>query len=189
MGWPLTLTRTASFSRTIHALPDTVLKLIHDPNVLFSLNPLIINISVDPANPSLYTVTDRLVILGCFQTQTTYICTLLLREDGIDTEVVAGGGTRLKSFYRVKAGENGTTEFTEQTMIEVCLLSPPIEPVQLQLVGCFLPHTLRYQNNVQSSCYCCRKLGSQGGALFQSVLQLPCFLRICLTDFHISLDK
>ncbi|KAF8078561.1 S-adenosyl-L-methionine-dependent methyltransferase [Lyophyllum atratum] len=127
MVWPFTLTRTVSFRKNIHASPEAVLRLLHDINVLFAVNPLITHITPDPSNSSAYTVTDRLVVLGYFKTETKYKCWLHLRDDGLDTDVLAGLGTRLKGRYRVRAGENGTTELTEETLIEgLCFLLPYI---------------------------------------------------------------
>ncbi|KAF5377499.1 hypothetical protein D9615_005348 [Tricholomella constricta] len=123
MVWPLTLTRAVSFKKIIHASPDTVLKLLHDPNVLFTGNPLITDVISDPSNPSAYTVTDRLVVLGYFKTQVKYKCRLSFLEDGVDTDVVAGLGTKSKGQYRVRDGENGTTVLSEDATIEgLCFL-------------------------------------------------------------------
>ncbi|RDB28506.1 Erythromycin 3''-O-methyltransferase [Hypsizygus marmoreus] len=125
MVWPLTIARSVSVSKAIHAPVETVIALLHDTDVLFSLNPLILSVNVDPSNPSVYSVTDRLVLLGCFNTQTKYQCTLTKCKDGLDSNVTANLGTRLKSHYRVQPGENGTTEVTEQTTIEGYLFSMP----------------------------------------------------------------
>ncbi|TFK41101.1 hypothetical protein BDQ12DRAFT_424626 [Crucibulum laeve] len=102
MVWPIFLTYTASHSKNMRAAPDEVLKVLHDPEVLFRLNPLVVSVVADPRNPSsLYTVKDRLNILG-FETYTTYKVAFTALEDGITNEVVAGAGTVSMNEYKVE---------------------------------------------------------------------------------------
>lgn len=122
MPWFLTSTRFVSLTTTINAPPDDVLKILQNPHALFSLSPLISNVSNDSLDPSSYTITDRLSFLGYFHTTTSFQCTLSNRDSGVETKVVAGGGTRTKTIYRVKPGDlNGTSVVTEQGTVEVCL--------------------------------------------------------------------
>lgn len=121
--WPFLLTRSLSFSRTIDASLDTVLQLVRDPNVLLRLSPLVMDVSIDPSNSTTYTITERLDVLGYFRTQTTFKVTLTLQEDGVDSEVLANAGTKSKSCYRVKVGEDGKTTVTEQVTIQVIEIS------------------------------------------------------------------
>ncbi|KAG5648042.1 hypothetical protein DXG03_007077 [Asterophora parasitica] len=120
-----TSTKTISFKKTIHALPDAVLALLHDPKVLFAANPLIAGVIQDPSKPHTYTITDTLVVLGYFTTTTKYTAQLDLHKDGVDTAVVASLGTRLRGQYRIRAGENGTTVLEEDTAVEGFSLMMP----------------------------------------------------------------
>ncbi|GLB36207.1 putative protein with phoX homologous domain, present in p47phox and p40phox [Lyophyllum shimeji] len=127
MVWLFTSTRTVSFRKSIHASPEAVLRVLHDPKLLFAVNPLITDVAPDPSDPRSYVVTDRLVFLGCIRTQTKYKARLDIRDDGMDTQTVAGLGTKLRGQYRVRAGEDGTTELSEDTSIEgLSLLMPYI---------------------------------------------------------------
>lgn len=118
MVWPLTTTRSLSFSRTTNASLDNILRILHDPSLLIWLNPLVIHISVDPCT-SVYTITDRLVVLERFQSETKYRCKFTFHTDGIETAVIANAGTKLTSRYRVHVSPSGLTELTEQTTVEV----------------------------------------------------------------------
>ncbi|KAG5654080.1 hypothetical protein H0H81_007494 [Sphagnurus paluster] len=114
----LTSTRTVSFQRTIRASRGAVLKLLHDPDVMFRTNPLITDVIPDPSHASSYTVVDRLVVMGFYKTQTKFHCHLNLREDGLDTDVVANLGTKLRGSYTVNVGDGKTTELVEETVVE-----------------------------------------------------------------------
>lgn len=114
----LTTTRLVSFSRTTKASPESILRILHDPSRLVRLNPLVIDISLDP-DTSVYTITDRLVFLKHFHSETKYQCQFFFHADGLDTEVIASAGTKLTSHYRVHVDPTGLTEITEQTTINV----------------------------------------------------------------------
>ncbi|KAG6845791.1 hypothetical protein H0H87_003845 [Tephrocybe sp. NHM501043] len=118
--WPLTLQRTVLLQKTIQAPTEAVLALLHDPNVLFATSPLITNVipdSTDPSNTS-YTVTDTISFAGLFKFQTKFRCRLVLLEDGVDSDVDAGFGTKLVGQYRVKAAGDDVTELSEETIVE-----------------------------------------------------------------------
>ncbi|KAG6842604.1 hypothetical protein C0991_000130 [Blastosporella zonata] len=120
MIWPLTLQRTVLLKKTIHVPSEEVLGLLHDPNVLFATSPLITNIAPDSpelSNPS-YTVTDTISFAGIFNFQTQYKCRLDWLYNGVDSDVAAGFGTRLKGQYRVKAVGDDATELSEETVVE-----------------------------------------------------------------------
>ncbi|KAG6911918.1 hypothetical protein DXG01_000165 [Tephrocybe rancida] len=121
MVWPVTLQRTVLLKQTIHAPPEAVLTLLHDPDVLFSTSPLITNVSPDSpqASNSSYTVTDTISFAGLFNFKTKYKCWLDLLEDGVNTKVAAGFGTTLKGQYRVKAVLEGeATELSDEAVVE-----------------------------------------------------------------------
>ncbi|KAG6812486.1 hypothetical protein H0H92_002593 [Tricholoma furcatifolium] len=125
--WSLTSQRTVLLTKTIHAPPETVLALVQDPNVLFAASPLITNVTPDSSDSSntYYTITDNLSFGGLFNFQIKYKCRLVKVVDGINSEVAAGFGTRLKGQSRVKAGEDGSTELSEETVIETTFFMMP----------------------------------------------------------------
>lgn len=152
MPWFLNTTRFVSLTTTINAPPDDVLKILQNPHAFFSLSPLISNVSNDPLDPSSYTVTDSLSFLGYFHTTTTFQCTLINRDNGVETRVVAGGGTRTRNIYRVKPGDlNGTSIVTEQGTVEVCLFRDQSVRRSIGIAGSVFPHAIYCSYNDASA--------------------------------------
>lgn len=119
MVWPLTLRRTVLLKKTIRAPAETVLTLLHDHNVLFSLNPLVTKVTPDPDSSNSYTFTDTLSFAGLFTYEVTSKCLFDSRENGVDSTVVAGFGTHVKVCYRVKRLQAEETEVSDESTVEV----------------------------------------------------------------------
>lgn len=119
MVWPFTLKRNLSFNKTIRAPRTAAVAFLHDPDNLITLNPLVLSKTADHSNPNLFIITDQLVILGCIHTTTTYKCLFTNNDKGVDTDVDAGIGTKLKGQWRAKDGQDETSEVSEEPEVEV----------------------------------------------------------------------
>ncbi|KAG6878388.1 hypothetical protein C0993_007570 [Termitomyces sp. T159_Od127] len=125
MVWPLTLRRAVLLKKTIHAPDETVLALLHDPNVLFSLSPFVAKATPDLDSPNSYTFTEALSFAGIITYNATSRCLFEPLENGVDCTVVAGFGTRLKVCYRVKRLQDQETEVSEDSIVESAFLTLP----------------------------------------------------------------
>jgi hypothetical protein len=112
--WPFTLSKRVVIKRNIDAPPADIVKMQHDLESLVRLNPLFRSIEKHPTKQDHWIISDNLPILG-FQTVSTFECHWVKVDDGVDSEVWAGMGTKLKSKYRVS--ERG--EVTDDTTVEV----------------------------------------------------------------------
>ena len=117
--WPITLTRSITGSKIIRCPLTAALQVLQDPPSLIELNPIVLSKTADHSNPALYSITERLVVFGYFQTQTTFTGTFSYRDDGVDVDVNAGAGTKLKTKWRARAVECGTEVF-EEVSVQVC---------------------------------------------------------------------
>jgi hypothetical protein len=79
---------------------------------------LVINYTASPSDPDFYTITDKLVILGCFSTETKYTARFTQIENGANFEVRAGLGTKLTTRWTVRSIEGGA-ELREESTVEV----------------------------------------------------------------------
>ena len=112
--------------KTINAPPDQVLQVLHDPQILIKSNPLVSDFNQDPNDPSGYSyiVTDDLTMsfLGLsFKTTSRYRCTFAPREDGMDSDVSAGLGTKTSSHFTINdvhdQGRNEDSEGERSTQL------------------------------------------------------------------------
>ncbi|KAF8898680.1 hypothetical protein BD779DRAFT_29503 [Infundibulicybe gibba] len=125
MVWPFKMSHSLTFSKCIKTSPDAVLRFLHDPAMLFTLNPLIINTANDPSDTKRWTITDRLVLFGWIDTTTTYTAVISHQEDGLLTETQASAGTSLKSSW-VVSGENDATLVVEQVTVQAFFFLMPL---------------------------------------------------------------
>ncbi|GJJ15128.1 hypothetical protein Clacol_009403 [Clathrus columnatus] len=99
-----------STTRTIKALKDHILNILHDAPKLIGLNPLVVGVRPDDKTPGLWDVIDTLTILGCFTTRVNYTIFMKATEDGINSEVEAnqlGFDVKTSSVFTViEVGEN-----------------------------------------------------------------------------------
>ncbi|KAJ7293638.1 S-adenosyl-L-methionine-dependent methyltransferase [Mycena rebaudengoi] len=102
---------------------SVVLQLLHDPPALIRLSPLVIDVSVDPADPTNHHIVDSLVMLG-YRTTLKYQARIILHDDGITAHVVAGAGTRTVSRYTVRTIDE-ETEIEEVVAINGFFLFMP----------------------------------------------------------------
>lgn len=118
--------RCIQTSRIVQCSHETVLKVLHDPHTLATLSPIVISATVDPSDPATYIITDKLTILGCFDTHISYKAKFSFGDHGADVVVSAGAGTTLKTTWKAQKVEEGT-EITEDASIEVCILPRSFE--------------------------------------------------------------
>ena len=124
--WPFFLTQTYAI-RTLRSSREAVLALLHDPERLFWLNPLVISVEKNSESPLSYTLIDDLTVFGHVKTKTTYTCTVKPLEDGVEHNIVAGLGTRSKNtFYVRSSSEDGVCELIQHTTTRVCPTQLPI---------------------------------------------------------------
>ncbi|KAJ8496110.1 hypothetical protein ONZ45_g12580 [Pleurotus djamor] len=123
--WPLYLRRVVSNSKQLTEPSAKVLAAVQDPQFLIHLNPLVIDATVDPTDPTLFTIRDRLTVLG-INTETSYTCKFTQWENGVDTETKAGLGTTLDAAWRVIPGSDAEhCEVTEEVTIEALFFMMP----------------------------------------------------------------
>jgi hypothetical protein len=82
MIWPLFLTKSLSFTKTIDTSPKAVIAVLHDPQVFTRLQPFVIAVTPSGLNSSQFTITEALHILGCFKANTTFKLTIDMRPMG-----------------------------------------------------------------------------------------------------------
>ena len=117
---PFTVSREFTCEKEIQASYEDVLRFIQDPFKLCIQNPLITSVVKDETDPQLYTITDRLSIVGPLTTSTTYRAKIVSIEGGVTTETEAALGTRLRSRFVVERGlTNDTCVLKEVTSVEV----------------------------------------------------------------------
>jgi len=100
-----------SSSRVIHAPVSSVLAVLHNPTKLAQLNPLVVSVTQNPEDHDSYTITDKITILGISFPE-VYTAKFLFIPDGVDSDVRASAGVRLRNEWRVKAHDD-VSEVTE----------------------------------------------------------------------------
>jgi len=129
--WPFILTRTLSSEKTIVASRSDVLKILHDPQQVLAHNPMVVSVVQDASNPSCYTITDRIPLVGSWAIHSTFKSKWKKVTDGCDVEVDAGLYTRLKNELRVRElneGESsleGTVLYFEKVEVQALFFSLP----------------------------------------------------------------
>ena len=119
--WPFILTRTLTLEKRIVASKSDVLNILHDPKRVLDTNAMAVSVVQDASDPSLYTVTDRLPLIGSWSTHTTIKSRWTKTTDGCDVEVFASFWTRLSSELRVRELDSpeGTVLFYEKVIVKV----------------------------------------------------------------------
>ena len=120
---------TGSFPLTSSS---TLLSLVHQPELLIRLNPLVESFNILPSSPSLptsdpssspvtYTITDKIPILfGLWSTRTSYTARFTPKPDGMLVLVEAAMGVRTRSEWIVSSGAGGgATEVTEKSEVDI----------------------------------------------------------------------
>jgi len=118
--WPFILTRTIITERPILASKNDLLKILHDPQQVLAHNAMVVSVVQDASDPSWYTVTDRLSVIGSWTTHTTARSKWTETTDGCDIEVYADLWTRSKVEIRVREVESseGTVLFHERVVVK-----------------------------------------------------------------------
>ena len=119
--WPFILTRTVELEKTIVASKTDVLAILQNPDQLYAQNVMIMSVVQDASDPSWYTITDRLPLIGSWATHTTVRTQFIKTTDGCDTEVHANLWTRTSGQLRVRELESseGTVLLSEKTVVKV----------------------------------------------------------------------
>ncbi|KAJ7584400.1 hypothetical protein C8J56DRAFT_151454 [Mycena floridula] len=118
-------TTTVSLSRQVTTTKEATLALFHDPVAMCKLNPLVTKVEQDPADPSLYTVTDNLTVFGFYKTTTAFTIRFFPKSDGLDSVVNASAGTVLKGKWRFRTDEEGISWISDEVEIEAMFLMRP----------------------------------------------------------------
>lgn len=116
-----TTSREFRHEQTIQAPQEEILALLHNPQELCSLGPLYKSIVKDEKEEHTYVITDRLPIVGPIEGSTTFRAKLVPTSDGVQTDVSAALGTRLKTKYWAEGREDGSCIVKEITVVKVCM--------------------------------------------------------------------
>ena len=119
--WPFILTRTLTFEKPIVASKSDVLSILHDPQKVLANNAMIVSVVQDASDPSWYTVTERLPLIGSWATHTTIRSRWTKTPDGCNVEVYANLWTRASNELRVRelGSSEGTVLFYEKVVVKV----------------------------------------------------------------------
>ncbi|CAA7266492.1 unnamed protein product [Cyclocybe aegerita] len=120
--WPLFLTRTVILEKCIQGCTQSnALSILHDPEQVFHLSPLVYKIDHDG---SWYTLTERLPLFGSYSTTNVYQCQYTKVEEGYDCDVRASLGTRLDVQMRV-CGEGKDVVVKEKVVVKALFFLMP----------------------------------------------------------------
>ncbi len=114
MTFPYTTTRFTSQIET-KAAPEKVLAVLNQPQQWYLLNPLVLKVEQDPAEPDVYYVTDKLMMMGR-ETTLRYKTKYQTVTGGADIEVWSPMNVRLNIQWRINQ-ENGFTLVSENVQI------------------------------------------------------------------------
>lgn len=117
--WPFIISRSVHLQRSIRAPASDVLNILQNPDTLFWLSPLIVTVTPDPVRPSSFTITEKLPILGYFESFTTFKCDLNIMADGFIAEVDANAGTSFRNQFTVVEQLDGTVLVSENIVVKV----------------------------------------------------------------------
>ena len=117
--WPFIISRSVHLQRSIQAPAIDVLNILQNPDTLFWLSPLIVAVTPDPVRPSSFTITEKLPILGYFESFTTFKCDLNIMADGFIAEVDANAGTSFRNQFTVVEQLDGTVLVSENIVVKV----------------------------------------------------------------------
>jgi len=128
--WPFILTHTITLEKAIAASRSDVLKILHDPQQVLANNPMVVSVVQDNSEPSWYTVTERIPLVGSWATHTRFRTQWMQSTDGCDVEVHAALWTRLKNELRVRElnaeeSSEGTVLLHEQVVVQGLFLFFP----------------------------------------------------------------
>jgi hypothetical protein len=91
----------------IRAEPGQVLAAVSDPLAFARLNPLVVEVTIDPARPGFYHVVDRFG-RGRLALRTRYRAWMAVVEDGIDSAAWSFPRVHLRSTWRFLPHAQGT---------------------------------------------------------------------------------
>jgi hypothetical protein len=112
--------------KPIVASRSDVLSILHDPKQVLANNAMAVSVVQDASDPSLYTVTERLPLIGSWGTHTTIKSRWTKTTDGCDIEVYASLWTRLSNELGVRELDSpeGTVLYYERVVVKVQLSNP-----------------------------------------------------------------
>lgn len=117
MGTP----RTITSKRAIHCAPESALASFYDHEAFIKLNELVASIEKLPSDNAVakYRITDKKAFLGVFSVSTKYNVSFQHVSQGMDCEVEASLGIRLRNHWRARQIEEGVTEVEETVQVDV----------------------------------------------------------------------
>lgn len=121
--WPFVLEHHVTSSRQLVLSVPFIeaLAVVQDPETVINLNPLLLKKEKHNDDPLCYTITDKLRLLGLWDTTTTFTCKFVVHDDGLESNVEAGVGTKLKGQWSLRKTEAGM-ELIENTKVTVSKL-------------------------------------------------------------------
>jgi carbon monoxide dehydrogenase subunit G len=123
--WSFFPTQSLTLTQATDAKPETVIAVLHDPQVFLSLGPYVSEVILDASDSFQFTITDSIPVIGSFRVQTTYKVSVEMHADGFTGSSAAGLGTKTKSNFSAKAGkDDNTTEVTQNFMVTVSHFAP-----------------------------------------------------------------
>lgn len=124
--WPFILTRTLTMEKPIVASKSDVLSILHDPKRVLANNAMAVSVVQDASDPSLYTITDRLPLIGSWGTHTTIKSRWTKTTNGCDVEVYANLWTRVSNELGVRELDSpeGTVLYYEKVVVKVQYVEP-----------------------------------------------------------------
>jgi len=115
--------------KPIVASKSDVLSILHDPKRVLANNAMAVSVVQDASDPSLYTITDRLPLIGSWGTHTTIKSRWTKTTDGCDVEVYANLWTRLSNQLGVRELDSpepeGTVLYYERVVVKGLFLFMP----------------------------------------------------------------
>ncbi|KAJ7292624.1 hypothetical protein C8J57DRAFT_2991 [Mycena rebaudengoi] len=137
-------TEIITTTKRINAPVADVIATLHDFDRMIRLNPLVTSSTVDPTNPNVFTVVDKLPLFLGITIPTTYVATFESLPNGMNTDNTASAGVKLHNEWRA-VEVDGATDLTETDTVTANLLLMPIVKSQLQTAHDELFETLASQ--------------------------------------------
>jgi hypothetical protein len=119
MVWPFFHNKHLSFTKVIDTPLESVLNVMHDPQVYMKLQPSIVEVTPNPTNHSEFISLEALKILGLLKINTESKVAVRIRDEGFIYFMISAAGTKAISITSARAVGNDRTEVTELFTVHV----------------------------------------------------------------------
>ncbi|KAF5374900.1 hypothetical protein D9758_000224 [Tetrapyrgos nigripes] len=100
------------------AVPEAKALEVIRPEFLITASPLVVKYEVkDPSQPDLYTISERLPVLGIFETVNTFTSLVTQKEDGVESQTNAQAYTTMNARWRAVKKDEDQTEVREDVSV------------------------------------------------------------------------